>query len=44
MQFQLINYRLSKMKATLQGYDGEDNNGVVKEIKEIVKHHSFLLL
>lgn len=39
MQFQLINYRLSKLEGTR-----ERDNNTVKEIKNILQHHSFLLM
>lgn len=40
VQFQLINYRLSKIQNTWQ----EDKANTIKEIKKIVQHHSFLLM
>lgn len=44
VQFQLINYSLSKMEISLQGNNRkEKNRAAVREIKKIVQHHTFLL-
>lgn len=43
VQFQLINYRLRKMEVTWPGNNEADKKAIVKEIREISRHHSFLL-